>query len=152
MSKEIIVVAVIAALAIAAVLLVGPWFKQTPVADENVDVVETEPLGSVTTPKITSIDFPEQIEANGQKYGGSVHFENANADIVQAKFEVVEAKLFDSFGFNPKLEDQSEGSFPFTLFTVFPQQITFKVTLVNAKGLESEPFEFSFEAVLPKIQ
>lgn len=146
MSKGTILIVVLVALAVAAaVLLLGPWSGQTP---NGKTPIQLEPLPS-TAPLITGIDFPSQIKADGKKVSGTVHFQNGDGGIVQAKFEVVEVKLFNPFAFDPKVKGQGEGSFQFTLFTVFPQKITLEVTLVDAQGHKSKPVKFSFEAVLP---
>jgi len=150
---------VLVALAITAVVLLGPWSREAPQGQsesesesksesQSEQAIPQEP--SSAAPVITGIDFPEEIEADGRKVPGTVHFRDKDGDIVQVKFDVVEAKLFEPFSFDPKVRGQSEGSFKFVLFTVFPQKVTLRVTLVDAQGNESEPVEFSFEAVLPQ--
>lgn len=142
MTKGTIVLVVLVALAIAAVVVLGPWFKTS----SSRQPIPQTPLSAA--PVITGIDFPQEINVDGTKVPGIVHFQDGDGDILQAKFDVVEAQLFDSFAFDPKVKGQRTGSFQFTLFTVFPQKITLRVVLVDAQGHESEPVEFSFEAVL----
>lgn len=149
MSKGTILIVVLAVLAVAVVVVLGPWFKpESGPEPQRGQPLPLEPPSAA--PVITGIDFPQEIAADGRKVSGTVHFLDGDADIAQVKFDVVEAKLFDPFAFDPQIKGQSEGSFGFTLFTVFPQKVTLRVTLVDAQGRESEPVEFSFEAVLPQ--
>ena len=120
--------------AVVVVVFLGPWGGK----------------GSAV-PTIKDIDFPEQIQADGEKFSGTVHFHDPDGDIVRAKFDVVKAKLFDSFEKELEVQGQKEGSFQFYLFTVYPQKIVPRVTLIDSQDHVSEPMEFSFEAVLPEF-
>lgn len=128
------ILAVLLVVSIAAVVLLEPWAEK----------------GSAI-PTIKGIDFPKQIQADGKKVWGKVHFRDPDGDIVKAKFDVVKAKLFDSFEIELKVRGQKEGSSQFHIFTVYPQRITLRVTLIDSQGHASEPVEFSFEATLPKF-
>lgn len=103
------------------------------------------PSGS--TPQITSIEFPKEIQADGQEVVGTVGFKDPDGDIVEARFEVVQAVLFESFRFNPGVLGQREGQFEFYIYTFIPQEVTLRVTLVDQAGHESPPVEFAFQAL-----
>jgi hypothetical protein len=132
------VIPVVVLLIVAAVVIVlwEPWNEKGPKEVEG--------------PEIVRVDFPQQIQADGSKVTGTVHFRDPDGDIVKAKFEVVEAQLFDPFEFDPKVQGQKEGSFQFFIFTMYPQKVILRVTLIDSQGHVSEPLEFSFEAVLPE--
>jgi len=98
-------------------------------------------------PEILSIDFPQQILADGSENIGYVFFKDPDGDIIKATFDVVKAVDFQSFSIDPKVKGQKEGAFQFIIATKTPQQVTLKVTLTDEAGNESEPKEFSFEAI-----
>lgn len=98
-------------------------------------------------PEILGIEFPEEIEANGEEVIGYVRFRDPDGDVVEARFEVVEATLFEPFRFDPEVRGVREGRFPFAIFVQLPQEITLRVILVDVRGNESEPREFRFRAV-----
>jgi len=108
---------------------------------------ERHPEVSSAAPVITSIEFPKEIEADGEDVTGTVEFFDPDGDIIEARFEVVEAVLFESFSFNPQVEGVKEGEFEFVVFSFIPQRITLRVTLVDRAGHESRPVEFTFEAL-----
>lgn len=139
MSRALLLLILIGAL-IAAAIFLGPWSGKRS--------EEEEPLDS--RPVILEIEFPEKIVADGQKVEGTVHFRDPDADIIEARFEVVEARIFDPFAFDPDIRGQREGSFNFFVFTYFPQRVTLRVVLVDAQGHTSDPVEFSFEATFPQ--
>ncbi len=105
------------------------------------------PGGGSSAPEIVGIEFPEEIEANGEEVIGYVAFRDPDGDIVEARFEVVEATLFEPFRFDPEVQGVREGKFPFAVFAVLPQDVTLRVVLVDAQGNESEPVEFRFRVV-----
>ncbi|OGF54354.1 MAG: hypothetical protein A2Z21_07490 [Candidatus Fraserbacteria bacterium RBG_16_55_9] len=98
-------------------------------------------------PTITSIEFPEQIQADGQEVLGSVGFQDPDGDIIEVRFEVVQAILFEPFHFDPEAKGQRKGQFDFAVYTVIPQDIILRVALVDQAGHESPPVEFSFKAL-----
>ena len=98
-------------------------------------------------PAIVAIEFPEEIAADGEEVIGYVRFRDPDGDVVEARFEVVEATLFAPFRFDPGVRGVREGRFPFAIFVNLPQEVTLRVTLVDARGNESEPREFRFRAV-----
>jgi len=98
-------------------------------------------------PQITAIDFPEEIRADGEEVMGTVEFIDPDGDIVEARFEVVEAVLFEPFHFDPQVEGQKKGRFTFVIFSFVPQKVTLRVVLIDRQGHRSPPVEFSFQAV-----
>ena len=126
---------ILLALAIAALIL---WLGS--------GVFSSYPAPSAT-PEITSVEFPKEIQADGQEALGTVSFQDPNGDILEARFEVKQAVLFEPFHFDPEVQGQKQGKFDFSVFTVIPQEITLRVTLVDQAGHESQPVEFSFTAV-----
>ena len=121
------------ALAVGLLLLTGGLFRESP-------------FRASATPEITYIEFPGEITADGEPVTGAVGFRDPDGDIVEARFEVVEALLFAPFSFDPEVQGQTEGEFYFYVQTVVPQTVTLRVVLVDAQGHESKPVEFTFEA------
>ena len=127
---------IILLLAIAAIA-VGLWMWHSQAAG---------PLQPVAELQITGIDFPKQINADGNDVKGMIHFQAPTGKIVQADFEVVQVDLFSPFSFDPQVQGKSRGSFEFFISTLIPQQITLRVTLTDEQGHQSPPKEFSFVA------
>jgi len=103
--------------------------------------------GSPLAPEILFIDFPNTIASDGSREFGRVGFEDSDADIIQVRFEVVEATDFSSFSFNPKITGRTNGAFEFFIFSKIEQTVTLSVTLVDEAGNESFPAEFTFESI-----
>lgn len=112
----------------------------------------TKGVEEAAAPKVVKIDFPQKIFADGKKKWGKVYFKDPDGDVMRAEFEVVEAKVFDSFEIEPKVKGEKEGSFDFFVKPIawYPQEVTLKVTLIDSKEHTSEQVEFSFEAILPE--
>jgi hypothetical protein len=104
--------------------------------------------GSPLSPEILGVDLRPTIPADGSKAFGAVRFRDADGDVVQARFDVVEAVDFAPFSFNPKIKGQTSGSFPFFVFSKIPQRVRLRLTLIDEAGNQSIPVEFSFEAVM----
>ena len=99
-------------------------------------------------PVVRAVEFPAQIPATGGEVPGRVLFSDPNGDIVKANFSVVDAVAFQ--GFDLDLSGASgieSGSFSFILQSSLAQVVVLEVILVDSSGNESNPFEFSFEAV-----
>jgi hypothetical protein len=92
------------------------------------------------------VEFPAQITADGNGVTGHVRFRDLDGDIVQAEFEVVEALVFTPFAFDPEVRGIMEGTFEFSVYTVIPQEIALRVTLIDAQAHRSPPVEFRFTA------
>ena len=99
--------------------------------------------------EILAIDFPSQIQADGQPVTGFVFFRDPDGDVVQAEFRVIEALDLESFTLDlqEQLRGLTEGVFEFQIATNTPQRATYEVTLLDAAGNRSEPERFSFEAI-----
>lgn len=104
--------------------------------------------GSPLSPEILGVDLWPTIPADGSKTFGAVRFRDADGDIAQARFDVVEAVDFAPFSFNPKVRGQTSGSFPFFVFSKIPQKVRLRLTLIDEAGNQSLPVEFGFEAVM----
>ena len=102
---------------------------------------------------ITSVRFPAEIhrvDANQQGTSGTIEF-TGNKDIDKVSFDVVEGD-FKSFAFNPQKASSfsfdpatSTGSFKFSIACYVTQTVKLKVTLFDAAGNRSNPWEFSFK-------
>jgi len=136
---RVLLLLVLIGVLIAVVVLLSPWAGKEP--------EEGMPLDS--RPEVLAIEFPNQIHADGQKVSGTVRFRDPDADIVEVRFEVVKARIFNPFAFDPGIRGQKEGSLSFFVFTYFPQEVILHVTLIDAQSHTSDPVEFSFEAVFP---
>lgn len=138
------------ALAVVAVALAGWWLWQLqPQGPQDGHELTADPATQPNpeSPLITNIEFPSQMDADGEYVKGLVHFKAAGSDVVHAQFDVVAATFFVPFGFDPQVAGVSEGQFEFYVATVIPQQVTLRLTLTDAQGRTSEPKEFSFTAV-----
>lgn len=103
-----------------------------------------------SAPDIIFIDFPQQIQADGNKVPGFVGFKDADGDLAQAEFSVVQAKDLQPFVVDLKhLKGVKEGVFEFQIATKTPQQATLRVILIDEAGNRSQPKEFSFGAIGP---
>jgi len=104
---------------------------------------------SPAPPAIARVVFPVSIATN-QAQHGLVRFEDADGDVVQAQFEVLEGdplaiEIQPGTSFDPEVHGEVDGSLRFTIVATMPQTVTLKLTLIDAAGLESEPYEFTFE-------
>lgn len=99
-------------------------------------------------PTIISIDFPNQIPADGSRRDGTVSFRDPDGDLNRVTFDVVRAVDFTGFAFNPMdfLEEGSptNGVFSFNVWSKTAQQVTLRVTLHDAEGKKSAPVDFTF--------
>lgn len=105
-------------------------------------------------PAVLTISATELIEIP-QKVDGLVQYEDSDGDITQARFEVLDGAL-DDFALDltqspyvDQVTGLAEGEFAFEIVPEEPGSYRIQVTLVDATGLEGEPFEFSFEAYTP---
>ena len=138
------------ALAVVAVALAGWWlWHLQPQGPQDGQELSTDPAAQQTleNPLITNIEFPSQMDADGEYVKGIVHFKAAGSDVVYAQFDVVAASFFVPFGFDPQVAGAAQGQFEFYMATVIPQQVTLRLTLTDAQGHTSAPKEFSFTAI-----
>jgi len=106
-------------------------------------------------PRIRFVHCPEGVVASGRDYLGTVAFEDAGADVVQAVFEV-QAGEYESFQLDlrerpaePPVFGRTEGEFAFRVATDVPSVVTLSVSLVDAYGSRSDPVPCTFEASRP---
>jgi len=101
-----------------------------------------------TAPVVERVMFPTPIEV-GDDQNGLARFEDAEGDIVEARFEVIEGDLSTieidpGLSFDPEVEGETDGAFRFTVHVIQAQTVTLRLTLVDAADLESNPYEFTF--------
>ncbi|MCK4598447.1 hypothetical protein KAU37_01260 [Candidatus Bipolaricaulota bacterium] len=102
---------------------------------------------SVNAPRVTGIEFPSVILADGGKITSYVSFFDPNGDITSVRFDVVNAVRFTPFSFEPDISGKTSGSFSFRIWATIRQNVTLKVTLIDRLGNKSEPYYFSFRAI-----
>jgi hypothetical protein len=99
-------------------------------------------------PVIRAIEFPSQIMANGDAVTGSLRFADPEGDIVEARFEVIEAVSFNDFSIDLRGAAGIErGKFTFELHSSLSQEVILNVVLIDALGNRSEEGTFSFTAI-----
>jgi hypothetical protein len=101
---------------------------------------------SVNAPRVTGIEFPSVILADGGKITSYVSFFDPNGDITSVRFDVVNAVRFTPFSFDPNVSGKTSGSFSFRIWATMKQTVTLKVTLIDRQGNKSEPYYFGFRA------
>lgn len=101
---------------------------------------------SVNAPRVTGIEFPSAIRADGDKTRGYVSFFDPNGDITFVRFDVANAVRFTPFSFEPNVSGKTSGSFSFRIWGGTKQTVTLKVTLYDRQGNKSEPYYLSFRA------
>lgn len=102
---------------------------------------------SNSAPRVTFVDMPAVIEANGEDHCGEVGFVDPDGDLSYAQFDVVEAWLFPDFGYAPEgVAGVTNGTFKLCVWTLLPQTVTLALTLRDEAGHTSAPYEFTFRA------
>ena len=132
-----------------AATLQGPWRVDVYIAGEfqmSVPFTIRSTGNSARSPRVTLIEFPNAICADGEKNQGYVSFFDPNADIASVRFDVANAVRFTPFSFEPGVVGQTSGSFSFRIWSTMRQSVTLKVTLIDRWGNKSEPYYFSFNA------
>jgi len=115
-------------------------------------------LGSVgaiqgSPPKITKIDFPAQIRANGEKVQGYIGFEDPDGDIIKVRFEIVQGdagslQLKPGWEFDPQVIGKKDGIIFFQMSATAAQKtVRMRVTLSDRAGNQSIPKDHIFEVV-----
>jgi len=97
-------------------------------------------------PRITGVDFPSAIAANGEKNRGYISFYDPDGDITSVRFDVVNAVHFTPFSFEPNVDGEANGSFRFRIYCSTRQTVTLKVTLYDRQGNASKSHLFTFRA------
>jgi hypothetical protein len=128
-------------LIIAAVVLAGGWWLWSSRVTNN------SPAATATGPQILSIDFPKQMNADGNDVKGTLQFSAPTGTIAQADFEVVAGDFFAPFSFDPQVHGKQQGSFDFFISSTVPQQVTLRVTITDDQGRKSPPKDLSFDIV-----
>ncbi len=99
-------------------------------------------------PTIVSIDFPNQIPADGSSFSGKVRFKDSDGDINRVTFEVISSVNFTPFEFKPLWSlvegNATDGAFTFNIKCGTAQPVTLRVTLYDTAGNSSAPVDFSF--------
>jgi len=101
---------------------------------------------SVNAPRVTGVEFPTAIRADGEKSRGYVSFFDPNGDITSVRFDVANAVHFIPFSFEPHVSGKTSGSLSFRIWCSTKQTVTLKVILYDRQGNKSEPYYFSFRA------
>jgi len=133
-----------------AATLHGPWRADVYIAGEfqmSVSFTIGSTGNPARAPRVTLIEFPNTIRADGARNRGYVSFYDPNADIASVRFDVVDAARFSPFSFEPDVEGKTKGSFSFRIWATMKQTVTLKVTLIDCFGNKSEPCYFSFNAI-----
>ncbi|MGB2984124.1 MAG: hypothetical protein WBC63_09770, partial [Candidatus Bipolaricaulia bacterium] len=116
--------------------------------------LESKPLNftfdvyAPTPPRIGRMTFPTSVRKN-RVQNGSFQFEDSEGDIVEARFEIIEGdastiEIDPGLSFDPEIAGETDGIIRFTIRVSQAQTVSLRVTLVDAAGLESEPYEFTF--------
>jgi len=104
--------------------------------------------GAGSSPEITYVDFPKEINADGTPVQGTIGFRDSDGNLIKAIFAV--AAAVDSQPFQVDLsglQDQTEGEFSFEISTMTPQKVTLNLTLLDQEGNASSSVFFTFEAI-----
>lgn len=101
-----------------------------------------------TAPTITRVAFPSRVKV-GQEQNGIVRFEDPDGDIVRAEFSIVAGdpatiQVKPGTSFDPGVSGRTSGSFGFTVIVTRAQTVKLRLVLVDAAGLRSAPYEFTF--------
>jgi len=115
---------------------------------EAVDAPPT-PAALPSPPVVSRVAFPVVIAVE-QAQHGLVRFEDPEGDVVQVRLEILEGDpatlgIQPGTSFDPGVHGQTDGAFRFTITSSAAQIVTLRLTLVDEAGLESDPYEFTFE-------
>jgi len=103
-----------------------------------------------TPPVITSLTFPRTISA-GTTQNGSLRFEDAEADIAEVRFDLLDGdasaiEIEPGWSFDPDVQGETEGTIRFSIRTSEPQAATLRVILIDSATLESDWEDVDFTA------
>jgi hypothetical protein len=134
-------------------MLPGTWCVLATIAGQEMNrtcftITEETPAPSMSQDlRIDSIDFPDQVSADGTSAVGTIRFTAPNG-ISYVYFNVVDASDFSSFGFDPRdyitEGDVTQGAFDFHIWCAVPQDVTLRGTLYDVNENSSPPVDFSF--------
>jgi hypothetical protein len=109
---------------------------------------------SSSQPQIVSLEFPNEIPIDGNKYDGLIRFRDDDGDLSRVAFDAPPGSIYQPFGFeftNPAVRwvegnaNSKSGAFKFS-YTCGQTalNLTFSVTLYDKAGNRSAPYTFSF--------
>lgn len=119
-----------------------------PAADAPAPALQPAPPSGSSPPVITKVDFLKSIPATGTKFSGWVSFTDPDGDVNLMILEVISAETMKGWQGDPNESLQgtpTEGRYRMQFWCYNDQQITMRVTLVDAAGNSSNPMDFSFE-------
>jgi len=102
-------------------------------------------LGDAWRPRITEIEFPGEVTADGSRTYGWVTFTDPDADVSWVRFTAVEG-LFSGFEFDPDVGGQTAGRFSFYVYTRLAQTVRLEVVLYDHAGHASAPAYLTFRS------
>ena len=102
-----------------------------------------------TPPVVNRVTFTASVGL-GETQNGLVRFEDLGGDIVEARFEAIEGnaltiEIEPGFSFDPDVDGETAGAFRFSVRVTEPQSVVLTLTLIDAAGLRSNPYEFAFD-------
>lgn len=118
-------------------------------------IAAVDPLSGGPEPLVVTLDIPETVtNTPGSTITGTVEFADPEADIVLFVVDVISGPL-NGFEFDPDVRGQTTGMFEFTI--ACPEggdpcttgEVQATITLLDAQQNMSEPFPFSYTAVMP---
>jgi hypothetical protein len=103
-------------------------------------------------PEITFIDFPTQIQADGNPNSGYLFFSDPDGDVVKVRFTLVEGnhgalEIGPGWEFDPQVRGVGEGVIEFQVATRINGIYRLQAVLEDEAGHRSDPWEIEFEAV-----
>lgn len=118
-------------------------------------VAAVDPLSGGPEPLVVTLDIPETVpNTPGSTITGTVEFADPDGDIILAVVEAVSGPL-NGFEFEPGVRGQTTGTFEFTISCPEGEdpcatgEIQATITLHDAQQNLSDPFPFSYTAVMP---
>lgn len=106
------------------------------------------PTAAPGPPTILSFEFPAEITADGTAVYGKVRFQDPDGDVNWVTFDVISAQSFTPFAFDPIESlvegDVRDGTFKFRMWCTVVQEVSMRVTLLDAAGNSSAPVDLRF--------
>ncbi len=118
-------------------------------------IAAVDPLSGGPEPLVVTLDIPETVpNTPGSTITGTVEFADPEGDIVLAVVEVISGPL-NGFEFEPGVRGQTTGTFEFVIACPDGEdpcttgEVQATITLLDVQQNMSEPFPFSYTAVMP---
>jgi len=122
--------------------------KERALRKAEEEAIQAAEVANKPEPEILSVDLPETIPADDSDAAGTVYFKDNQGDIVEIRFDVVQARQFTPFRFKPDyVKGRVSGGISFNVHSEIRQLVTLKVTLIDEQGNHSDPVTFTFEAM-----